>query len=483
MLADFLTHGLSALVIFTREVIVILTAIYLVSALVCFLTIYFTYKSQATYKKGMLFAVTLPEQAIEHEGIREVQSRFNRQFNRANLLVLLLFVPIAVLHAWPAYQTIYALLWFCSFFFVSVQPFRRAFRDTMALKREHEWFVGAKREIRSDLRVARLKNQRSAAPGWFAIPLAISVGLTLWIAQKDAAFLGVGIAGLILTVLFFVVSMGMRRTKTRVYSMDSEVNLSLNQARRRAWSYLWLFVSILENIHLILIYHLNANSGTEIQEVGTALLLLFAALPFGAIVYVHRKINALEQEVLSTDGKVVYSDDDEYWANGFTYHNPNDKSLLVPKRVGIGETINTGTFAGKLIVWGLAGVTAAIIVGTSFMLIRSELTSPTLTIASDSTVSIDYPMYSYDFNLTEVREVMLVDEVPKGTKTNGESTGSYARGHFRLKELGKTRLYVYKNNPPYIRIKLDNGYIFYNDEDPLRTRELYDQLRGLLKAD
>ncbi len=122
------------------------------------------------------------------------------------------------------------------------------------------------------------------------------------------------------------------------------------------------------------------------------------------------------------------------------------------------------------------GLLAAVVVGVSFMLIRSELTSPTMTLMPDSTVSINYPMYSFDFSLSDIQELSLVDEIPSGTKLNGEATGTQARGHFRLKGLGKTRLYVFKNNPPYIRIKLDKVYIFYNDKDPLRTAELFEEL-------
>jgi hypothetical protein len=49
---------------------------------------------------------------------------------------------------------IYFFVWLPLFIIVMVVPFRRAFRETLALKREHEWFVGTKRVVQSDLRVA-----------------------------------------------------------------------------------------------------------------------------------------------------------------------------------------------------------------------------------------------------------------------------------------------------------------------------------------
>lgn len=63
-------------------------------------------------------------------------------------------IPFVLLHAWTAYQMIYFFVWLPLFIIVMVVPFRRAFRETLALKREHEWFVGTKRVVQSDLRVA-----------------------------------------------------------------------------------------------------------------------------------------------------------------------------------------------------------------------------------------------------------------------------------------------------------------------------------------
>jgi len=43
--------------------------------------------------------------------------------------------------------------------------------------------------------------------------------------------------------------------------------------------------------------------------------------------------------------------------------------------------------------------------------------------------------------------------------------------------LGKARLYIFKDRSPFIRIKLKEGYIFYNEEEPEGTQSLYDRLK------
>ncbi|WP_136607709.1 DUF5808 domain-containing protein [Paenibacillus dokdonensis] len=457
-----------------------LTALLLLTAIICYIAILATYKPQAKYKKGMLFAVTLPADVMDHTDIQSVQARFNHLFSKASIWMGIGLVPFLLLYAWIPYQVLYFFVWLSVFMLVMLMPFRRAFRDTLALKREHEWFVGNKRVILSDLRVAHLKNKRSASLWLYLIPFAMAIGLLLWAIRDEDQLWGVTTGGLVLTILFFFISFYMRKNKAKVYSINTDVNLVLNQARRRALSYLWLFMAIAENIHFLLtqMFFINENAGLDILWI--TVVALFSAIPVGSIYYVYHKIHTLEQEVLAQDGKVIYTDDDEYWANGFTYHNPHDKSIFVPKRVGMGETVNTATGVGKLIVWGTIGITAAVIIGVSFMIIRSEMTSPTIAITPDHRVDIQYPMYSYDFGIDDIRELSLVDHVPSGAKTNGEATGQYSRGHFCLKEVGKARLYIFKNNPPYLKIKLDNGYIFYNEKDPLKTKQIFEQLQKQL---
>lgn len=454
-----------------------LMGIYLGSAIICYIALLVTYKPQAKYNNGMLFAVTLPEHAMEDPEIQNIQARFNKKLTRVSVWLGIFLIPLVLLNAWIAYQTIYFLVWTVVFIIVMVIPFRLAFRETLALKRENEWFVGTKRVVQSDLRVARLKNQRLASPWLFMIPFAMATGLNVWAVREDMQLLGITLVGLVLTLIFFFTSFYMRRSKAKVYSMNSDVNLSLNQYRRRALSFLWLILAIIENIHMVFICFLVLNETEEMLGVWVSIVVLFSVIPIGVMLYVYRKVNSIEHEVLAQDGKTIYTDDDEYWVNGFTYHNPDDKSILVSKRVGIGETINTGTLVGKIVVGSITGLVVLVVFGVSFMLIRSEVTSPSLTITSEKIIEINYPMYSFDFDIADIKQVSLVDEVPSGMKTNGEATGKYSRGHFRLKELGKSRLYIYKNNPPYIKFQLEDTYIFYNEQDPLRTRQLFEQLQ------
>lgn len=289
-----------------------LTIILLLPAFIIYGVILVSYKPQSKIKNGILFGIALPANAENDTETQEIRHRYDKRLSRASLGVLGALVPFVFLYEWYALQFIYFLLWLTALIILMVSPFRRAFRDTLDLKRKNGW---------------------------------------------DSA------------------------------------------------------------------------------------------------------------------------NDDEAWANGFTYHNPRNPKILIPKRIGAGLTVNTGTRAGKMIVGSTVATTAAILLGVCYLIIRAELTSPALTLTPEQRVEIDYPMYAYNFDIGDILEISLIDQVPSGSKTKGEATGKYARGHFRLKGLGKTRLYIFKHNPPYIRFKLENAYIIYNDEDPARTKQLFDSLQ------
>lgn len=50
---------------------------------------------------------------------------------------------------------------------------------------------------------------------------------------------------------------------------------------------------------------------------------------------------------------VIFRDDDRYWYGGLFYNNPDDPAILVPKRYGLGWTLNFGHPQSKLLLTGI----------------------------------------------------------------------------------------------------------------------------------
>lgn len=461
------------------DLMLILTIILGMTTFICYAVTLGVYASQANFRSGMLFAVALPPDAAEDGDIARIRQRYAGSLRAMTLWTLLGLVPVALLYAWPGFQITAYWAWMAAFFFTITAPFRRAFRDTLELKRRNGWFVGTKRIVQVDLKAVRLAEKKSAPLWYFLIPFAMGAALVLHAWLQDVSLVPPASLGFLLTLSFFLLARHAKRSVAKAYSMNGEINQLLNGSRRRILSMLWLLLAIAENVHALLLYRLIARESPGDKVLSMSLLLLFAFIPAAMVYGSYSRIQRMERETLEADGRIIYSDDDEYWANGFTYHNPHDRRVLVPKRIGMGETINTGTAAGKWIMGGTLALTAAVLIGTSYMAIRSEVASPIMTIESGSRIEISYPMYSIGFEPSEMEALTLVDSVPRGSKRSGEATGKALRGHFKLEELGKARLFVFRNNPPYIRIKLKDEYVFYNESDPPATREQY---RKLLEA-
>jgi uncharacterized membrane protein len=49
---------------------------------------------------------------------------------------------------------------------------------------------------------------------------------------------------------------------------------------------------------------------------------------------------------------VIFREDDRYWYGGFFYNNPDDPDLFVPKRFGLGWTLNFGHPQAKVVLIG-----------------------------------------------------------------------------------------------------------------------------------
>jgi len=173
------------------------------------------------------------------------------------------------------------------------------------------------------------------------------------------------------------------------------------------------------------------------------------------------------------------NDDDQYWKHGF-YNNPNDPRVWVGKRHGIGYTYNIGSTKGKRLFYGTIIAVGIILLAVIFMFLLPLFNPFKLSIGTD-TVAIQSPIYATSFPLSSVREVKLIDTLPGGTRTNGISTGQYNLGNFTLNGYGKSKMYLYNTDIPFLVIRLDNLTVFYNSKDSEQTQLIYLQLLQHLK--
>ncbi|WP_424767929.1 DUF5808 domain-containing protein [Paenibacillus sp. sgz302251] len=451
----------------------------IIPTVIAYIIILVLYLNQARTGSSILFGVTLPSHALEDASIKQLKSDYKRAYTRFGIIAFVSITPLFLLADYFSMAFIYTFIWFAAFLYTAKLPFNKFHRLTTALKREKDWFVGEKRIVRIDTKINLLKKAGVISPHWFLIPALISMSLIIAsISNANLLLKMTGVASLIMTIVLFGIYGAFRNMNMKIYSDNQDINAAINRAAKRYWSVLWLGMAIFESLNAIIAYTILTQGSSSNFDLWVIGIVMVSLVPLGAIFYVHNKVRSLEESLADTDGQGILTDDDEYWINGSTYFNPNDQSVMVPKRIGIGTTFNMATRTGKWMQYGGMVLAVIIVLPLAAMAVRADHTSPALLIQEDGKVIIDYPLYDYSFHLNDIQELTLEETVPSGFRTNGAATAEYARGNFSLEELGAAKLYIFKNKPPYIFIKLDGLYVIYNKQDPAKTRAVYQQLNN-----
>ena len=77
-------------------------------------------------------------------------------------------------------------------------------------------------------------------------------------------------------------------------------------------------------------------------------LILWPATTLIILVCIYQTYIYYKSPNKSKNASYSIDDDDSFWILGFIYNNPNDPSLFVQKRFGVGWTINVASTKGKL---------------------------------------------------------------------------------------------------------------------------------------
>ncbi len=86
-------------------------------------------------------------------------------------------------------------------------------------------------------------------------------------------------------------------------------------------------------------------------------------------------------------------------------------------------------------------------------------------------------MYGRDLPCEQVLEVTLKEALPQVRgKRDGFDFGSLLKGDFELQGMGKARLFLYTDRPPYIHLRLREGHVWLNFPDRQATTEAFTRL-------
>ena len=213
------------------------------------------------------------------------------------------------------------------------------------------------------------------------------------------------------------------------------------------------------------------------------IILIVITLPvllvvFGMI-YGSNKIVQAQNKLISTAKNPIYVDSDDYWINGVFYKNPYDTRVVVEPRIGSKSVYNLATKKGKIIMYGGNIIAVVSVILVLLMLISIEFYGFNMSI-DNKIVKINAPIYGVEFNIDDIEEVNLVDNIKVKVRTNGIGMDEYSVGNFNVEGYGKCKLYIYNYVSPYILIKVNGEFIFINAETKEETYNYFNDLEKLI---
>jgi|GEM_PF-201675 len=372
----------------------------LFSALITTLTAVLLFAMPALVPATLPLGVSVPLGRVNEPVIRVAVRRFRIAVVVAYLVCLVLAIVFSALS--PAVGAAAPVLLFVIMGAVAYVVTRSAIART---KREENWYEGVPVRLAADV-TASSSGVRTPV-GWYIaalVPFAIaaSIGVAAYPGLPDplpihwggdgaadgfaaksvwSAF-GPVLIGLGIVAFMFALSFLIRVSPARRVASDGP-----ELAARRTRAQQSLAGGMLAQLSLVLALEMSALAIISWLAPGEAwlmitniiALLVLLVIVIGVYVVRYQRAmsvpNPIEAASAGTPGSATHPtrasrpdapDDDRFWKAGFLYVNRQDPALLVPKRFGVGWTINLGHPAGiaigvVLLVVIAGGITLAAI--------------------------------------------------------------------------------------------------------------------------
>ena len=110
------------------------------------------------------------------------------------------------------------------------------------------------------------------------------------------------------------------------------------------------------------------------------------------------------------------------------------------------------------------------------VMIYFGMQAPDVTLTTDA-LEVSSGMYSNTILYSAMSSATLENTIPRiGLKTNGFAAGNALRGSFNVDGWGNGRLYINRDVPPFVVVRVGRPFVVINFKDAERTRALYSDL-------
>jgi uncharacterized membrane protein len=332
-------------------------------------------------KRTVVFGVTIPVDEVKNTQLRQYKKLYAILTFFISTVVLAIYIIWSLTNTPTENHLIFAGL-FMPFviLFISMALYFYFHIKVTTLKMQKQWFKDRKQVRVSELNLKTKDEMLS----WvvYVVPMVITVGLmvftllnykslpdqipTHWGPDgKPDAFTGkTYLSALTLPIVLLVMNgmfLGINElTKNSGIKLiaGNVKSSSVRQMRLRKYtSWLLFFISILISMLFTFLQFTTLYENNVSDLLIITMPLAFSALVLiGTVILavkVGKKDSDLDVEIIDEGSdEVINADDDQYWRGGLFYFNPEDPSIFVEKRFGVGWTLNFARPLGYIILIG-----------------------------------------------------------------------------------------------------------------------------------
>ncbi len=332
-------------------------------------------------KRTVVFGVTIPVDEVKNAQLKQYKKLY------AILTFLISVIVVAIYFIWSSSITltenqliIVGLFMPFVILFISMALYFYFHVKVMTLKKQKHWFKDRKQVRVSEL---NLRTMDEMLP-WvvYVIPMVISVGLVVFTlinytslpdqipthwgpdgkpdAFTDKTYLSALTLPLVLLIMngmFLGINELTRNSGIKLSAGNVKASRVRQLRLRKYTSWLLFFISIMISMLFTFLQFTTLYENSVSDLLIITMPLAFSALVLvGTIILavkVGKKDSDLDIEIIEEgSGEVINADDDQYWKGGLFYFNPEDPSIFVEKRFGVGWTMNFARPLGYFILIG-----------------------------------------------------------------------------------------------------------------------------------
>ncbi len=327
-------------------------------------------------RKELFFGIRIPEKEINHPTLRQIYKKYV-------LLTLSLSIPITAILILIIYLTNSVALFslgLIATIFIQYIFYYLSHKKVKMLKLSEHWNEQNEEVVIIDTGYTGSKRSKLIASQWWflvslliiafnifiilanydALPNRIPIHWGIdgtpdqWIDKTFSSIFYMPILQLFLVGILFFAYKSIAWAKQQISATNPEESLEKSRIFRLRWSR--FIVGVLLILQIMFTY-LNLTSFGLIDSNS----VIMSVLPFVITITIILTVivlalrtgqggSRLKIKFRSSMEKSFDRDDDKNWKLGLFYFNPDDPSIFIEKRFGIGFTINFGNFTALLIL-------------------------------------------------------------------------------------------------------------------------------------